>query len=226
MDGKGMSTFVMTWAKHVLAASEGRLLPQAMEQESLDRTPAFGNGNFGMQLSDFPSYRLSKQGLRSDRGRELLEAALSGDMSHPSLPILRKLHISFWSISSISLHTIRQAAPPSADNAPMLTDSAVLSALLWRHITRARQLLSRGIGSTSIVNVVNVRRRLEPPLPLDYSGNALAHAKTTATVLDVESAKTLYELAMQITDSIDWWTSERIWGLIGAIDSVRHVEKV
>ena len=221
-----MSTFVMTWAKHVLTASEGRLLPQAIEQESLDRTPAFGNGNFGMQLSDFPSYRLSKQGLRSDRGRELLEAALSGDMSHSSLPILRKLHISFWSISSISLHTIRQAAPPSADNAPMLTDSAVLSALLWRHITRARQFLSRGIGSTSIINVINVRRRLEPPLPLDYSGNALAHAKTTATVLDVESAKTLYELAMQITDSIDWWTSERIWGLIGAIDSVRHVEKV
>jgi hypothetical protein len=67
---------------------------------------------------------------------------------------------------------------------------------------------------------------LEPPLPINYPGNALAHAKTTATVADVESEKPLYELTRQINESIEWWTSEKMWGFIGAIDSTPHVGKV
>jgi hypothetical protein len=221
-----MSIFGKTWAKNVGAVSEGRLVQQALQQESLDRTQAFGNGSCSMQLSEFPNYRISKHGLRSSRQRELLEAALAGDITHPTSRILQELHLSYWNISQASLQAIKEAAAPPDPHAPVLTDSAVLSALLWRHITRARQLSSRGVESTCLLNVVNVCRRLEPPLPLDYPGNALAHAKTTARAGDVESEKPLYELARQVCDSIDWWTSERIWGLIGAIDSTPHVGKV
>jgi hypothetical protein len=226
MDGRGMSIFGKTWAKNVGAVAEGSLVGDIVKHESLDRTRAFGNGNSSMQLSDFPNYRLSKKGLRSARQRELLEAALAGDISHPTLQTFQQLHLSYWNISQTSLQEIKRAAPPLAPNAPVLTDSAILSALIWRHITRARQLASQGVESTCLLNVVNVCRRLEPPLPLDYPGNALAHAKTSARTTDVESEKPLYELARQINDSIDWWTSERIWGLIGAIDSTPHVGKV
>jgi hypothetical protein len=221
-----MSMFGKTWAKNVGAVSEGRLVPEALEQEILDRTQAFGNGSRCVELSEFPNYRLTKQVWRSELQRELLGAAIAGDLSHPKLQILQQLHLSYWNISQTSLQAIKQDASPSSPNAPMLTDSAILSALLWRHITRARQLSAQGVESTSLLNVVNIRRRLEPPLPLDYPGNALAHAKTTAATADVESEKSLYELARQVSDSIDWWTSDRIWGLIGAIDSTPHVGKV
>jgi hypothetical protein len=221
-----MSIFGKTWGKNVSAVSQGRLVAEALPQESLDRTHAFGNGSCCMQLSEFPNYRISKHGLRSSRQRELLEAALAGDFSHPALKILQQLHLSYWNISQTSLQAIKQASRPSAINAPVLTDSALVSALLWRHITRARKLSSSGVESTSLVNVVNVCRRLEPPLPRDYPGNALAHAKTTAQAVDVETGKSLHELATQVSESIDWWTSERIWGLIGAIDSTPHVGRV
>jgi hypothetical protein len=226
MDGRGMSIFGKTWGKNVSAVSQGRLVPEALKPESLDRTHAFGNGSCCMQLSEFPNYRISKRGLRSSRQRELLDAILAGDLSHPALQVLQQLHLSYWNIPQAALQAIKQAARPSVANAPVLTDSAIISALLWRHVTRARKLSSQGVESTCLVNVVNVCRRLEPPLPLDYPGNALAHAKTTAKSADVEAGMPLYELAKQVSESIDWWTSERIWGLIGAIDATPHVGKV
>jgi hypothetical protein len=218
-----MSIFGKTWAKNVNAVSQGQLVTEVLKQESMDRTPAFGNGSGTLQISDFPHYKTAKQGLRSDRQRDLLLAALAGDDSHPALQVLKELHLSYWTICRTALQAMKPAAPASA---PELTDSAVLSALFWRHITKARQLSSRGIESTSLLNVVNVCRRLEPPLPLDYPGNALTHAKTTAGTTAVESEMPLYDLARQINDSIDWWTSERIWGLMGAIESAPHVGKV
>ncbi len=220
-----MSIFGKTWAKNVRAVADGRFVLEGFKQESLDRAQAFGNGSCGMQLSDFPNYRLSTKGLRSAQQRELLEAAVAGDASHPALHIVQQQHLSYWVISRVSLRAIKKAAL-SGPNLPVQTDSAVLSALLWRHVTRARQLSSQGVKLTSLLNVVSVCRRLKPPLPLDYPGNALAHAKTTAGTADVEFEMPLYELAMQINHSIDWWTSERIWGLIGAIDSTPHVGKV
>jgi hypothetical protein len=225
MDGKGMSIFAKTWAKNVAAVSEGRFLQQGFKQESLDRTHAFGNGS-SMQLSDFPNYRLTKENMRSDLTRVLLRIALAKDFSHPKWKLLEQLHLSYWIIPQASLQAIKLAAAPSTPNAPVLTDRAVLSAIIWRHITRARQLYLRGVEMTCLLNVVSIDRRLDPPLPVDYPGNSLAHAKTTATPLEVESEKPLYELARQVTDSIDWWTSERIWGLIGGIDSTPNVGKV
>jgi len=220
-----MSMLGKAWAKNVAAVSEGCLIPESLK-DNMDRTQAFGNGSYRMKLSEFPNYRLSKQGFRADGSRRLMEAALAGDLSHPALQVLQHLHLSYWNISQASLQAIKQTALASAPDAPVLTDSAVLSALLWRHITKARQLSSRGVESTCLLNVVNVCRRLEPPLPLNYPGNALCHAKTSARTTDVESEKPLYELASQISDSIDWWTSERIWGFIGAIETTPHVGKV
>lgn len=126
------------------------------------------------------------------------------------------------------MRAMREAASPLSKGLPVLTDNAIMCAVLWRHISRARQLSSLVIMTNSFINTVNVRRRMEPPLPLEYPGNAVVHAKTSAATADVESAEpgTLYKLAKQITDAIEWWTSERLWELIGAIESRRMVSKV
>jgi hypothetical protein len=226
MDGRGISTVGKTWARNVGAVSEGRLVSETLTQEKLDRTQAFGNGSRSMEISEFPNYRMTKQVWRSALQRQLWEAEVNGDISHPKRHLLEQLTLTYWNIPHTTVEALKRDASQSAPNAPVVTDSAIISALLWRHITRARRLTSRGVESTCILNVVNIRRRLDPPLSLDYPGNAIAHARTTATPADVESEKTLYELAKQVTDSIDWWTSDRIWGLISAIDSTPRVGKV
>ena len=227
MDGTAMFVFVQVWAKNVAAVAEGRLVSDVMKPESLDRTQAFAtHGSGDMHISEFANYTVMKDGLVGDRLWELVRIALEGNTSHPALETLRQLTTTYWNISQEFLQATKRTAPPSASEAPGLTDKAVLSALLWRHISRARRLRSRGIKTTSVVNVVNIRRRLRPPLPLDYSGNAVVVAKTTVSAADVESKKHLHELAMRFSESIDWWISERIWGYIGALDSTLQALRV
>lgn len=212
-------------ARNVEAASQGLVPSDLIKSNLSDRSPVFGDGSCSMHLTSFPNYRLTKEVWRSALQREIWAAAVTGDLSHPKRSLLGELELSFWTIPRESLQAIKHGSLTSP-NSPVPTGSILLSALLWRHITKARRLSARGIHSTSLVNVIDIRRRLEPPLPQDYLGNALAHAKTSASVVDVESKKPLYELAQQINKSIDWWTSERMWDFIGAIDSTPHVGKV
>ncbi|KAK2761662.1 hypothetical protein FQN54_001490 [Arachnomyces sp. PD_36] len=225
MDGAGMANLTKVLGKHVAARSEGRFLSSenAFPDEALDRSSIFGSGR--KQVCDFSNYRLSKT-YRCAVERELIDAAIAGD--HPKRQTLQKLQFSHWFISDESMRTLREATLPQSKGQPVLTDNTIMCAALWRHISRARQLSSRGIVTNSFVNTINVRRRMDPPLPLEYLGNAVVHAKTTAATADVESSETgmLYKLAKQITDAIEWWTSERIWELIGAIESSRIVSKI
>ncbi|KAJ5785504.1 transferase family domain-containing protein [Penicillium pulvis] len=226
-DGTGMTPLIKTFAKHLAALSEGRFVSSkdVFPEEALDRSSLFG-GSGGKQDCDIPNYRRSEN-YRFARERALLEAFVARD-EKPQL--LQKLQLSHWVVSNKSLLAMREVASPlhETKDSPVLTDHAVLCAALWRHISRARQLSSSGITTTSFINPINIRRRMDPPLPLEYVGNALVHAKTSAAVSDVESAEpgTLYKLATQITHAIDWWTPERIWELIGAIESSEMVSKI
>lgn len=227
MDGAGMATLIKTFAKQVAALSDGRFLAsdEAFPEEALDRSNILG-GSGRKQVCDFANYRLSKT-YRCAAERELIEAAIAGG-DNPKLQLLQKLQLSHWFISGESMRAIRDAALPPSKGLPVLTDHAIICAVLWRHISRARQLSSRGIMANSFINSVNVRRRMDPPLPLEYPGNAIVHAKTSAATADVESAEpgTLYKLAKQIADGIEWWTSDRIWELIGAVESSAIVSKI
>lgn len=227
MDGAGMAIFIKTFAKYVAALSDGRFLSseEAFPEEALDRSNIIG-GSGRKQVCDFPNYRLSKTH-RYAAEQELIEAAIAGG-DHPQLQLLEKLQMSYWLISDESIRAIREAALPPAKELPILTDNAIICAVLWRHITRARQLSARGIMANSFTNTVNIRRRMDPLLPLEYPGNAVVLAKTSAATINVESAEPgmLYKLAKQITDAIEWWTPERIWELIGAIESSEKVSKI
>lgn len=227
MDAAGAFSVVKSLAKHVGALSDGRIISSdnAFLEEALDRSniPA-GIGRKG--IPDFPNYRLCET-YRYAVERELAEAAVAG-VDHPKLALLQRLRLSHWFISEKSMQAIRDEASPLSEGFPVLTDNTIMCALLWRHISRARQLSSRGITANSFISTVNVRRRIEPPLPLDYAGNAIVHAKTSSATADVESGEPgmLYKLATQITNAIEWWTSERIGELIGAIESSETVSKI
>jgi hypothetical protein len=226
MDGSGMATLAKTLAKHVAALSNGRHLSSkdAFPEDALDRSSVF-DGSGRKRICDSSNYRLTET-FRSAMERHMIKALVSGDRSKPeSLP---DLELSYWTISAESISALRQAAMPPSKDLPVLTANAIICAVLWRHISRARQLSSRGITTSSAINSVNVRRRMEPPLPLEYPGNAVVHAKTSAATADVESAEPgmLYKLAKQIADAIDWWSPERIRELIGSIQSSEVITKI
>lgn len=226
MDGRGITIFGRIWAQNVAAVSEGRLTSESLGHEIIDRTRVFGNGSRVMELSDFSNYRMSKDAARCELQRQLLKAAIVGDISPEMFQLIQQLELSYWNVPLTGLQAAKDAAAAKYPEEGALTDSDVLSALLWRHITRARQLSRRGIESSCLLNVVNVRRRMDPPLSTDYPGNALAHAKTTAKTTDIESEMPLFELAKQIRESIEWWTSDRIWNFIGAVDSTAQIGRV
>ncbi|KAJ6443697.1 Thaumatin, pathogenesis-related protein [Purpureocillium lavendulum] len=178
-------------------------------------TAALSEGRFVSSEEIFPEATLDRSIIFGGSGRKQIcdipnyrvsetyrfsreRALLEASITGDEKPgLLQKLQLSQWVVSDKSL--------------------------LWM-----RELSSLGITTSSFVSPVNVRRRMDPPLPSEYPGNALVHAKTSAAVSDVESAEpgTLYHLAKQIANAIEWWTSERVWELIGAIESSAMVSKI
>ncbi|KAH6648948.1 transferase [Truncatella angustata] len=226
MDGNGVGIFGRVWAKHVRAVSEGLHVQEFLDSDCLDRSKIFADSRFCKELSELTNCRLLKTGRRGDFERKLLEATLAGNTSMSIFQITKRLHTTYWHVSPESMQSMKQAMSPTTVGAPFPTENSLLSALIWRHFTRARQLSSKGIKSTAIVTAVNVRPRLEPALSPDYAGNAVANAKAVARTADVEAEMPLHELASQISDSINWWTSERVRGYIAAIDATPCVDSV
>ncbi len=167
MDAAGAFSVVKSLAKHVGALSDGRIISSdnAFLEEALDRSnvPA-GIGRKG--IPDFPNYRLSETH-RYAVERELAEAAVAG-VDHPKLTLLQRLRLSHWFISEKSMQAIRDEASPLSEGFPVLTDNTIMCAVLWRHISRARELSSRGITANSFISTVNVRRRI-PQQPLMWN---------------------------------------------------------
>lgn len=226
IDGSGLGAFGKVWAKHVRAVSDGLRVQDILDSNCLDRSKLFADNYVRKEVSKLTNCRLVKSGRRGKFERELLEATFAGDSSSPVFYLTKELHTTYWHVSRESMQAVKQATLPTTVGDPVPTENALLSALVWRHFTRARQLSSRGIKSTSIVTAVNLRPRLEPTLSPEYVGNAVSNAKAVAGTDDVESEKSLHELANQISDSINWWTSERVWDYIAAIDVTPRVDKV
>lgn len=226
LDGNGLGVFGRVWAKHVKASSEGLHVDESLDSDSLDRSKIFADNCVSKDISELTNCRLIENGLRGDFERELMEIALAGKTSCELFKITEKLNSTYWHISKESMQAIKKATAPTTLGVPVPTENAMLSALVWRHFTRARQLSSRGVKSTAIVTAVNARARIEPALSPDYVGNAVLNAKAVAGTVDVESEAPLHKLATQVSDSINWWTSERVWSYIAAIDTIPNMNKV
>ena len=220
MDAQGLGTFAQTWAKHVAAESEGRMVPESerLTGAMLDGTSTLGAPSDRV-LDEFPPYQMAETTGFEKTQREVLEAAMSGD--HDKLESMVRL--SHWYLSPENLTSLVDNAVQSNPSRPAVTENAIVSAFIWRHMAKARGLSARGIGQSSLYTSVNVRRRVDPPLAVEYPGNAIVLGTATASPSELESSSTLYDTARKIADSIDWWTPNRVWELTGAIDACDNV---
>lgn len=71
------------------------------------------------------------------------------------------------------------------DNAPTICN--VLAALVWTHVTRARaaRLLKCGLTETNLGIATDLRRRQNPPVPADYTGNMALFSRGTLNISDL-----------------------------------------
>ncbi|NJR31520.1 hypothetical protein HC762_02040 [bacterium] len=101
------------------------------------------------------------------------------------LPSAVTSHIFFFSDSALeslkaSLNILLEASPDTS--IPWITTNDALQSLLWHHLTRARipSVDNNPLPDTATLIIpVNMRRRINPPIPHTYLGGAVALAPAT-----------------------------------------------
>lgn len=226
VDGEGAMTIISQWAKHVAAVSEGRVLPESdlLPAEALDRTVLFPENKSRCELSDFSSFQ---------DGRDL---SLIGEscwnvgerMGMTGGKEAKPVKGVSWCFSKENLRQIEEKAMPRDPNIPKMTESSVLSAFIFRHYTLARHLDQQGIDEASFHYPCNIRSRIEPSLHPQYLGNSVVPSRTLLPLSEIRSSSedTLYRIASAISSSIDWWSSDKIWELIGAMEAWPRVTEI
>ncbi|KAL6713729.1 hypothetical protein ACLMJK_008221 [Lecanora helva] len=220
MDAQGLGTFAQTWAKNVAATSEGRDLAreERLSEETLDGSSTFAAMS-NRALISFPTYDIAETRSHEEAQAKIMATAISGD--HEGLA--KMVQLSHWHVQQESLDLLRDSVQEEFPAGPVVTQNALVSALIWRHVTKARGLVSRGVSTSSLLTSVNVRQRMDPPLAIEYPGNAIVLARATATASDLETESPLYDLARKIGDAIEWWDATNIHDQIGSIESCTQV---
>ncbi|KAG7291229.1 hypothetical protein NEMBOFW57_001241 [Staphylotrichum longicolle] len=115
----------------------------------------------------------------------------------PSQPVIPEAIAKIFSISSSRITALHSEAPTHVrathGSGAFITPTAVLSALFWLHITRARLHARRILpsGTTRFANAVSIRNRLPAELGFTdqpYMGNMWLRALASSTVGDLVGA--------------------------------------
>ena len=226
VDGEGAMTIISQWAKHVTAVSDGRVLPESdlLPAEALDRTVLFPENDSRCELCDFTSFQDGRN--MSLNGESCWNVGERMEMTGvEEAKIVKGVS---WFFTKENLQQIEEKAMPRKPNIPKMTESSILTAFLFRHYTLARRLDQQGIDEASFHYPCNIRSRIEPPLHPQYLGNSVVPSRALLPLSEICSSAedTLYRIASAISSSIDWWSSDRIWELIGAMEAWPRVTEI
>lgn len=211
-DAFGLCTVLETWAQMTTAIAKDTSL---IEPDSLinDRAPLM-TGTQGAHLDDFPEYVLAPT----------QPAAVTDVNTH-------QMAVTPFKMPAMSAHIFR-FSPTSLKSlkiaAAAYSTSDALNALIWRHVTFARMNASsqepntvNGNGSTALLYSANIRSRLSPPLPSNYTGNAsVAGITRHMSFVEMAAPGGLVITAAAIRSSIKTLARpNRVAMTIGLIDS-------
>ena len=116
---------------------------------------------------------------------------------------LKNFLLSHWYLSPENLISLVDTAVESNSSRPAVTENALLSAFIWRQVTKARRLSASGVARSSLYTSVNVRRRMDPPLAVEYPGNAIVLGTARVSPSELELSSTLYNVGRKIGVLID-----------------------
>jgi hypothetical protein len=157
-DAIGLSTVLQIWAQMTSSAHNDSSL-SSIDPRINDREPLM-TGTSGASLDRFPEYLMAPTP----------PAARADATSHQMAATPFKLpdmtaRIFYFSPSSLTFLKTAAAAYSTND---------ALHALIWRHVTLARMAAGSmsDNGATTLLYAANMRSKVSPPLPHNYTGNA------------------------------------------------------
>ena len=218
-DFAGWTTFLRSWAKNTAAAAKGTRIPPNTYTDVLDRSPLFHT------TKDIP-LKDCVQLTTVDDPSELVAAQIAYINALPEVYASCDIVNAYWYFSASHLRALKSVCqPPNPVAEPWISTNDALCRLLWRHVSLARQLPANNNASSIIAIPCNVRRRLTPPLPPDYVGNALLQAHFACTLSELYSSApdSLYRTASAIRAAINRVDDRTIRGVYGAINALPKI---
>ncbi|KAF1960457.1 trichothecene 3-O-acetyltransferas-like protein [Byssothecium circinans] len=154
--------------------------------------------NFSNGILDEPQVFPNQSTMRHDldaqtpappRGvRATAEAYMDGTYSYPkTLPEDSSCSLRYFVVPAQRIRDFRDTLKSQfPENSPP-TICNVLAALVWIHVTRARaaRIGDCGQKETGIGIAIDMRRRMDPPLSLDYMGNMAPFVKGSMKIADL-----------------------------------------
>lgn len=223
-DAKGMNTFLRSWAHHSETSSiQGAVsIPTNPSEQTRDRW-RLAYGHRDVSITQFTGYQVDSA----------VRAPVSSVTPHlldcPDLTAATTT-LSTWYFSSEALQSLRNVLGSAASedgNMVQFTNSEAVSALIWKHLSRAR-VLHRSHYDTSLFSTrVDFRARAKPAFHDDYIGNINEpNAQTRMHLRDVCSESTpqsLVALAKAIRDAVGSMDDKAMREFIGLVEGLPAV---
>lgn len=240
--------------------------------ESLDRTPLFGSTDEAAEvlnplekIKEFPQYQLFSAAFPSSVSKQDPKQAEEAEepSSPPPPPTIPPIKSAILYFSASNLSALKalvnqdisstpqkpsQSSPASSSS--FISTNDVLSALLWKSITKARRLTPFNppspqnhppnsphppsspplpplpqpqLSCSKLLFSINCRNLLVPPLPQSYLGNVIIYgcaSEPIARLLSLPPLSSLTSIALVVRAAITKINNKHIHGLISLINSL------
>lgn len=199
-DGPGCDGFLSTWAASSVAIAKGLLL-QPIDGTALDRS----------RLSA-PSKPDPEKWKEIDAYLEKEYPVLYDAGGPPQTPppnfTMPELSITMWHFPHSTTEALKaeaNASLPNKSECTFVSTYDIVMATAWKHITKSKIPLLQPPLDREVVlcHAVNIRTKLEPPLPHHYLGNAVAMPRTSPTTIQTLLTSPISVLAQKVRASIN-----------------------
>jgi hypothetical protein len=227
-DARSLNVLANSWARHTAASlANGDPGSPAQPAEETRERWRLSYGPRDASLADLPDY--------------IVDAAARSPLTagsthlHDRIDPVGPFVISTWYFSAAALQSLRSVLAAATAANESFTSVEAASALVWRHVTRARFLpggeedadRARRLEGTSLFSTrLDFRARLRHPLPGDFIGNVCepnARARVTLSEVCARGPGALAALASAIragTEAVDDAAVRAYIGLVNKLPAV------
>ncbi|RDW67403.1 Acyltransferase easC [Aspergillus mulundensis] len=221
-DARGMGIFTDAWARHTqTSVTNGKLdLPATQAEGTRDRW-RLDHGLRDATIEQLPEYTIDSSARDDGSGSFLLDR---------ENPITAPYAVSTWYLSANSLKSLREALAQT-ESKTQFTKVEAVSALVWKHLSIARQLDQVYPDGTSLFTTrLDFRARTKPPFPDTFVGNINEPtARVRMPIAEICSAPTpgsLTTLAEAVRAATENTTEQSLRTLIGLVNDAPAVTDV